>query len=84
VKLRDRIGLGSRPKGAQPPATVPADGAPNGQRPRWNRVERAYQDLKLRIHRELIERIDLATLARTDLDQATAEMKRAISQLIEE
>jgi pilus assembly protein CpaF len=83
VKLRDRIGLGTTPKGAQPPVPT-TDGAQNGPRPRWNRVERAYQDLKLRIHRELIERIDLSTLARTDLDQATAELKRAISQLIDE
>jgi len=82
VKLRDRIGLGNSAKAAPPPP--PTDGAKGTSRGRWSQVERAYQDLKLRIHRELIERIDLASLGRTDLDQATAELKRAIYQLIEE
>jgi len=83
VKLRDRIGLGSANKSTPTPAVT--DGA-RGQapRPRLSQVERAYQDLKLRIHRELIERIDLANLARSDMDHATGELRRAVFQLIEE
>jgi pilus assembly protein CpaF len=84
VKLRDRIGLGSATK---PMPTPPAiDGAARSAAPRarMGQVDRAYQDLKLRIHRELIERIDLANLARTDMEHAAGELKRVIFQLIEE
>jgi pilus assembly protein CpaF len=47
-------------------------------------ADRSYQDLKLRIHRELIDRIDLSKLARTDLAAANVELRTAIAQLIEE
>src|SRR5439155_3379395 len=52
--------------------------------PRKVVVDRAYQDLKLRIHRELLERADLTNLARLELDQATVELKQVIAQLIDE
>jgi pilus assembly protein CpaF len=79
MKFRDRFGLApgpARPAQAAPPMlrvitkTTPAD--------------RSYQDLKLRIHRELIDRIDLSKLARTDLAAANVELRTAIAQLIEE
>ena len=41
-------------------------------------------DLKLRIHRELIDRLDLNALAKLDIDQANDEMRTIITQLIEE
>jgi len=47
-------------------------------------VDRAYQDLKLRIHRELLDRIDLDNLGRMDLERAGAELRAAIGHLIEE
>src|SRR3989454_10017592 len=47
-------------------------------------VDRAYQDLKLRIHRELLDRVDLTNLARVEMDQATSELKSAVTTLIEE
>ena len=45
---------------------------------------RAYQDLKLRIHRELLDRIDLDNLGRMDLERAGSELRSAIGHLIEE
>jgi pilus assembly protein CpaF len=47
-------------------------------------VDRSFQDLKLRIHRELLDRLDLDILARLDLDQASDELRAAIAQLVEE
>ncbi len=79
MKFRDRFGLASGPAHAAPAAspvlrvvtkTTPAD--------------RNYQELKLRIHRELIDRLDLAKMARTDLAAANAELRSAIVQLIDE
>jgi pilus assembly protein CpaF len=51
---------------------------------RWTQADRAYQELKLRIHRDLLERLDLDALGRMDHDRATAELKSVIAQLIEE
>src|SRR5881397_503179 len=57
---------------------------PAGPRRRLTPVDRAYQDLKLRIHRELLDRVDLTNLARVEMDQATSELKSAVTMLIEE
>jgi len=76
MKLRERIGIG-----AKKPTEVTIAATPP---PRRATVDHAYQDLKLRIHRELVERIDLDNLGRLDLDRANAELRSVISQLIEE
>jgi pilus assembly protein CpaF len=85
MRLRDRMGIGSA--AAPVPAPAPREPAPVA-RPasvhRWTPVDRAYQDLKLRIHRELLERIDLDNLGRLDLERATSELRGVIGQLIEE
>jgi pilus assembly protein CpaF len=46
--------------------------------------EVAYQDLKLRLHRLLIERIDFGSLGRLDINRANAELRTMIRQLIDE
>ena len=51
---------------------------------RWTQADRAYQELKLRIHRDLLERLDLDALGRMDHDRATAELKSVVAQLIDE
>jgi pilus assembly protein CpaF len=86
VSLRDRIGIGAR-KGPASTAQVLAGREPlrRAQLPtRWTQIDRAYQDLKLRIHRDLLERLDLDALGRMDIDRANAEMKAVIATLIEE
>src|SRR5213079_143159 len=71
VKLKDRIGL------TQTPLAPVADDEPAA--PPWaNSPDRAYQDLKLRIHRLLLDRVDLANLAKMDLNQAEGELRAAI------
>jgi pilus assembly protein CpaF len=87
MKLRDRIGL-NRPI---TPAPTPAERPGRPQEPqrtrpsvRWTQADRAYQELKLRIHRDLLERLDLDALGRMDHDRATAELKSVIAQLIDE
>ena len=47
-------------------------------------TRRAYQDLKVRIHRQLLERIDLTSLAGIDLEQSGSELRTAIMQVIDE
>jgi pilus assembly protein CpaF len=85
MKLRDRIGLGrgqATDAVAAPRALEPARATRPGIR--WTQADRAYQELKLRIHRDLLERLDLDALGRMDHDRATAELKSVIAQLIEE
>ena len=77
MNLRERMGLG---RGAAIKSEVAIRPTPQ---PRQPSVDRAYQDLKLRIHRELVERIDLDNLGRLDLDRANAELRSVIGQLIE-
>ena len=81
MKLRDRIGLNQKPA---PPPSPPVGATAHVAAARWTPVDRAYQDLKLRIHRELLDRIDLDNLGRMDLDRASAELRTVIAQLIEE
>ena len=80
MKLRDRMSLNNRPAPAASREPAPR-GASHG---RLTPVDRAYQDLKLRIHRELLDRVDLTNLARVEMDQATSELKSAVAMLIEE
>jgi len=75
-----------RPDASAPPAGNGA--APTTSRipvrNRWSAAERSHQELKLRIHRELLDRVDLARLARLDIDAAGNELKSVIAQLINE
>src|SRR5262245_51781934 len=81
MKFRDRVGLG---RAAKPITATPEPVVRIASAPRKVAVDRAYQDLKLRIHRELLDRADLTNLARLELDQATVELKQGIAQLIDE
>jgi pilus assembly protein CpaF len=81
MKLRDRVGLNRRPPApANTYELVPRESS----RPRWTAVDRTYQDLKLRIHRELLDRVDLNSLGRVSIDQASSELKAVIRKLIDE
>ena len=80
MKLRDRVGLGRKPATPVLAEIVPRESA----RPRWTAAERTHQDLKLRIHRELLDRIDMNSIARAGIDQASAELKIVIRKLIDE
>jgi pilus assembly protein CpaF len=82
MKFRDHFGLAQKPAPAAETAKEPVMRVVS--RTRSTPVERSYQDLKLRIHRELIDRIDLGNLARADLASANAELRGAIAQLIDE
>jgi pilus assembly protein CpaF len=79
VKLRERLAV--QPK----PAPGPRETGPIAiARPAAQTPDPAHQDLKFRIHRELLDRVDLASLARVDLDEMNAELEAAIRQLIDE
>ena len=80
MKLRDRLSLNNKPVPATSREPAPRLAAAGRLTP----VDRAYQDLKLRIHRELLDRVDLTNLARVEMDQATSELKSAVAMLIEE
>ena len=81
MKLRDRFSLANNKSPAAPSREAAPRIMPHS---RLTPVDRAYQELKLRIHRELLDRVDLSSLARVEMDQATSELKRAVSVLIEE
>ena len=82
MRLRDRLGMPAKSnstpvaRDAAPPRVLAHSKLPP--------VDRAYQDLKLRIHRELLDRVDLTNLSRVEMDQATSELKGAVAMLIEE
>ncbi|MFN8546272.1 MAG: CpaF family protein [Candidatus Binatia bacterium] len=77
MRIRDRFGLDrARAGSAVAVAAEPRRGAGS--------TDRSFQELKLRVHRELLGRADLANLARLDMEQATAELRGVIAALIEE
>jgi len=82
MKFRDRLVMTTKPS-AKPAAreTAPPRLVPHSK---MAPVDRAYQDLKLRIHRELLDRVDLTNLARVEIDQAASELKSVVTMLIEE
>jgi len=51
---------------------------------RLSAAERARQDLKLKIHRDLLQRLDLNNLVHLDPTEANAEVRQVIMQLIGE
>ena len=81
MKLRDRIGMNQKTPVVPTNSTTAARPAPNG---RQATIDRSYQELKLRIHRELLDRIDLDTIGRLDLREATSQLRTVIAQLIDE
>ena len=84
MKLRDRLGLNNSASPRQAPSAGREPGPRIVPHTRLTPVDRAYQDLKLRIHRELLDRVDLTNLARVEMAQATQELKSAVTVLIEE
>src|SRR5215468_2347534 len=82
MNLRDRLAVVRKPAPAPAPEKEPV--APAVTRTRSTPADRSYQELKLRIHRELIDRIDFGNLGRVDMGSANAELRGAISQLIDE
>jgi len=81
MKLRDRIGMNQKAPALPANSTTPPRPVPNG---RQATVDRSYQELKLRVHRELLDRIDLDTLGRLDMREATSQLRTVIAQLIDE
>jgi len=82
LRLRRR---GTRdPNATEQAPTATASG--NGAAPKTQRsaAEVAYQTLKLRLHRLLLERLDLGALARLDVARANAELRTVIRQLVDE
>ena len=79
MKLIDRLGIAAKPAvpsgNGQSPPRPPAAG-------RIPTLSRSQQELKLRIHRQLLDRIDLGNLARMDVERANAQLRAAITQLI--
>jgi len=79
VKFSARLGLVKK----DAPAPAPKAEAPVAV-VRPPSPEKAQLDLKLRIHRELIDRLDLGALAKLDIEQANIELRAIIGQLIDE
>jgi len=83
MKFRDRLGIAAKANAIKPATREPAPprhASPSKMTP----VDRAYQELKLRIHRELLDRVDLTTLSRVEVEQAASELKGVVAMLIEE
>lgn len=76
-----------RPEEAQQSQAAPASASDQQKlipKSRQSTAERARQDLKLKIHRDLLQRIDLTNLVHLDADEATTEVRQVIMQLINE
>jgi len=73
-------------KDESPVAATPAPTPKLAPKPQSKQspADRARQDLKLKIHRDLLQRIDLTNLLTMDADQANSEVKQVILQLIGE
>jgi pilus assembly protein CpaF len=69
---------------AKKDATPQARGGGLQPKSRLTQAERARQDLKLKIHRDLLQRLDLNNLVHLDPDEANAEVRQVIMQLIGE
>ncbi len=82
LRLRGRGALDRKTSDQTPAQAAHGNGAV--RQSQRSPAEVAYQNLKLRLHRLLLERIDLGNLARLDLARANAELRTAIRQLIDE
>ena len=72
---------------AKPQPTAPApkrDAVSVTVKSRQNAAERARQDLKLRVHRELLQAVDLSNLGQMNRDEAAAQVRQVILQLLGE
>lgn len=65
-------------------AAAPAAKASPKPQSRLSPAERARQDLKLTIHRDLLQRLDLTSLLHLDPEEANAEVRQVIMQLVSE
>src|SRR5204862_4709195 len=83
---RPRVNLRLRARSASDrlESTAAAGTAASPARSQRPEAEVAYQNLKLRLHRQLIERIDFTALARLDISRANAELRTMIRSLIDE
>lgn len=81
MKLFARRGTEAPQQEAEDANAEAAKATPKGH---VSSAERARQDLKLRIHRELLQRIDLTNLANLDQEDAHAEVRQVIMQLLGE
>jgi pilus assembly protein CpaF len=81
MRLRDRLGMPAKASSTPVAQAAPPRLTAHSKLPP---VDRAYQDLKLRIHRELLDRVDLTNLARVEIEQAASELRGAVAVLIEE
>ena len=62
--------------GPASPLIAPARGA-------WGATSQAFQELKLRLHRQLLERLDLVALASLDSEQTEQQIRIAVQRLLE-
>jgi pilus assembly protein CpaF len=77
MKLRDGFGL--ERKGAPPPRDPIASAGP-----RRTGTDRGLHELKVRVHRELLDRLELNSLARMDPEQANAQLRVLAGGLLDE
>ena len=82
LRLRPRGTLDRKGSDQAPSQAGPVKGAV--RQSQRSPAEIAYQNLKLRLHRLLLERIDLGNLARLEISRANAELRAANRQLIDE
>ncbi len=71
----------------QPPAPLApqsAEAKSMAIRSRLSVADRARQDLKLRIHRELLQAVDLSNLGQLAREEASAQVRQVILQLLNE
>lgn len=73
ISIRDRLGNGHANGQTQFPAQLPG-GIDN----------RTYQDLKNRIHQNLLDRVDLAGMQRLSQEQIRNELRMLVERLLEE
>jgi pilus assembly protein CpaF len=79
--------LFARKREEEQQATPQKDAGPPRVQPTKSRMtaaERSRQDLKLKIHRDLLQRLDLNNLVHLEPDEANAEVRQVIMQLIGE
>jgi pilus assembly protein CpaF len=77
----------NKPPEAEPQQPAPAlkrDPITPAVKSRQTTADRARQDLKLRVHRELLQAVDLSNLGQMNRDEAAAQVRLVIMQLLGE